>query len=276
MNRNFPTATPQYPTPSESARDFFDGIASYGTALSFIARRRLWSYLVVPGLISLMLGGAIFYSAWLLSGSVNHWLTMIYPADWFGASVVSSLASVASWLILAASGLLTYRVLLMALVAPFMSPLAARVQSELTGAPVFDPPFFSFTNFRLILRGAILNLRNVLKELLYTVLLLLLCLIPLVGLVVPFVIFAVQSFYAGFGNLDYSLEKYYGIADSKRFSERHRWLAVGNGAAFLTLLAVPLVGLFVAPALSVVAATLESTKRIHTPLRNVKQLEQFI
>jgi hypothetical protein len=35
-------------------------------------------------------------------------------------------------------------------------------------------------------------------------------------------------------------------------------------------------GLFFAPALSTVAATLESIKRIHSPLKNVKELEQFI
>ena len=121
-----------------------------------------------------------------------------------------------------------------------------------------------------------MSFRYMLKEMWFTFWLLLLSLIPPFGLFVPFILFAIQAFYMGFGNLDYSLEKYYGIGDSKKFSQNHRWLAVGNGAVFLSLLAIPVLGLFFAPALSTVAATLESIKRIHTPLKNVKELEQFI
>jgi CysZ protein len=268
-------------TPSVSSRpnhfvDFADGVTSYGAALSVIFRLKLWSYLVIPGLLSLALGGSIAYGAYTASSGFAHLLSSAYPTHWIGASIVGKISGVASWLILGVSGLFTYRILLMALVAPFMSPLAARVQGDMLGTVVYDPPFFSFTNVRLILRGAILSFRNLMKELWFTFWLLLLGLFPPFTLIVPFILFAVQAFYSGFGNLDYSLEKYYGIADSKDFSKRHRWLAVGNGTVFLVLLAVPVLGLFFAPALSAVAATLESVKRIDTPLKNVKALEQFI
>ena len=256
--------------------DFADGVTSYGKAFMIIFRLRLWSYLVIPGLLSLALGGGIAYGAYNLSGGFAHLLAALYPARWIGASYVGSVSSLASWLILGVSGLFTYRVLLMAIVAPFMSPLAARVQGDVLGVNVYDPPFVSWTNLRLVLRGAILSFRNLIKELWFTFWLLLLSIIPVFTLFVPIVVFLVQAFYSGFGNLDYSLEKYYGIAESKAFSQKHRWLAVGNGAMFLTLLAVPVLGLFFAPALSTVAATLESMKRIDAPLKNIKELEQFI
>ena len=256
--------------------DFADGITSYGKALIIIFRLRLWSYLVIPGFLSLALGSAIAYGVYAASGGFAHLLSALYPAHWIGARIVGGISNVASWLILGVGGLFSYRILLMAIVAPFMSPLAARVQGDVLGVNVYDPPFFSWTNVRLILRGAILSFRNLVKEIWFTFWLLLLSLFPPFALIVPFILFAVQAFYSGFGNLDYSLEKYYGIAESKKFSEKHRWLAIGNGTVFLTLLAVPVLGLFFAPALSTVAATLESMKRIDAPLKNVKELEQFI
>jgi CysZ protein len=268
-------------TPSVSYRangfsDFADGITSYAKALNIIFGLKLWSYLVIPGFLSLALGSSIAYGAYTTSSGFADFLSGLYPIHWYGASLFMQLSNVASWLILGVMGLFSYRVLLMAIVAPFMSPLAARVQAEVLGIPVYDPPFFSWTNVRLILRGAFLSFRNMMKEMWFTFWLLLLSLIPPFGLFVPFILFAVQAFYSGFGNLDYSLEKYYGIAESKKFAQNHRWLAVGNGTVFLALLAVPVLGLFFAPALSTVAATLESIKRIETPLKNVKELEQFI
>jgi CysZ protein len=268
-------------TPSVSRRsngfsDFADGVTSYGKALNIIFRLKLWSYLVIPGLLSLALGSSIAYGVYMSSGIFSHVISGLYPQNWIGASLFGQISGVASWLILGVAGLFSYRILLMAIVAPFMSPLAARVQADVLGINVYDPPFFSFTNLRLILRGAVLSFRNMMKEMWFTFWLLLLSLIPPFGLFIPFILFAIQAFYSGFGNMDYSLEKYYGIADSKKFSQKHRWLAVGNGTIFLSLLAVPVLGLFFAPALSTVAATLESVKRIHAPLKNVKELEQYI
>jgi CysZ protein len=273
---NYAHKTPSVSRRSNGFSDFADGITSYGQALNIIFRLKLWSYLVIPGLLSLALGTSIAYGVYMSSDVFSHVISGLYPQNWFGASIFGKISGVASWLILGVTGLFSYRILLMAIVAPFMSPLAARVQADVLGINVYDPPFFSFTNVRLILRGAILSFRNMMKEIWFTFWLLLLSLIPPFGLFIPFILFAVQAFYSGFGNMDYSLEKYYGIGDSKKFSQKHRWLAVGNGTVFLSLLAVPVLGLFFAPALSTVAATLESIKRIHAPLKNVKELEQYI
>jgi CysZ protein len=264
------------PSVSSPFSDFADGIMSYGKAMQLIFRLRLWSYLIIPGLLSLALGGSIAYGAYMSSGVFSQVISSIYPHNWYGSSLFLKISGVASWLILGVSGLFSYRILLMAIVAPFMSPLAARIQAEMLGIEVYDPPFFSFTNLLLVFRGAILAFRNMIKEMWFTFWLLLLSLIPPFGLFVPIILFAIQAFYSGFGNLDYSLEKYYGISESKRFSEKHRWLAVGNGSVFLTLLAVPVLGLFFAPALSTVAATLESVKRIDGRMKNTKELEQYI
>ena len=252
-------------------KDFFDGILSYGKAFNVIAQRRLWSYIVIPGFISLILGGSIAYAAYLLSDDLSFYLVMGYPNNWWGFHFFENIARGVSWVILGVTGLFVYRIFLMGLVAPFMSPLAAKVQEHVTGQPVYDPPFFSLTNFRLILRGMYLSLRNMTKEIWYTLWLLVLALIPVFGFIAPLILFFVQAFYAGYGNLDYSLEKYYNVKESKAFSNRYRWLAIGNGAMFLTLLSVPVLGLFFAPGLSTVAATLETMKRVNVPLIDLKE-----
>lgn len=257
-------------------KDFFDGMGSYGKAWYIISKHNLWYYVIVPGVISVILGGSIAYAAYLLHPDFSFFLTELYPSSWWGYSIFESIASFFGGLILVVTGILTYRNLLIGFLSPFMSPLAARVQEIETGRVVYDPPFFSFTNLRLILRGLYFGLRNLVKELWYTGWLFLLGLIPVFGLAIPILIFLVQSFYAGFGNLDYTLEKFYDVKGSKRFSQKHRWLAVGNGTIFLLLLGVPVLGLFFAPALSTVAATLEAVKRVDTPLRTQQQLEEYI
>jgi CysZ protein len=257
-------------------KDFFDGVSSYGKAWNIISTHKLWYYVLMPGLISLILGGSIAYSAYLIHDDFSFYLQELYPSSWWGYAIFERIAWFFGGVILAVLGILSYRNILMALLSPFMSPLSAKVQEIQTGVPVYDPPFFSFTNLRLILRGLYFAFRNLFKELWFTAWLLLLGLIPFLGLMVPFILFFVQSFYSGFGNLDYTLEKFYDVKGSKQFSQRHRWLAVGNGTVFLLLLGVPVLGLFFAPALSTVAATLEAVKRVDAPLKSQKQLEEYI
>jgi CysZ protein len=269
-NQSYYPATPQAP---DLMRDFFDGVTSYGKALQLIRRHRLWYYVYVPGIISLILGSSLLYSGYLLSDDFAFMLYEAYPENWIGHNLMENITKVFSWIILAASGFLLYRVLLIAFVAPFMSPLAAKIQEIQTGRAVYDPPFFSFTNFRLILRGAFLSLRNVTKELWFTFWLLLLGFIPIFNLAAPFLILMVQSFYAGFSNMDYTLEKYYGISGSKKFASQYRGLTLGNGVTFIGLLSIPVLGLFFAPALSTAAGAIATVNRVDAPVKTVKQLE---
>ena len=112
-------------------------------------------------------------------------------------------------------------------------------------------------------RGLRISLRNIFREIFYTVILLILGFIPLIGLVNSVLILAVQAYFAGFGNMDYTLERYFGVRESNDFVKRHKGLAVGNGTIFLLLLAVPVIGLFMAPALATVAGTIETIEKLH-------------
>ena len=75
------------------------------------------------------------------------------------------------------------------------------------------------------------------------------------------VIFLIQSYYAGFGNMDFTLERYFGVRDSVKFVRQNWTLALGNGMVFIGALFTCIGFLFVVP-LGAAAATSETLKRL--------------
>ena len=91
----------------------------------------------------------------------------------------------------------------------------------------------------------------------YTLSILLLSLIPLAGWLTPILALLVECYYYGFSMLDYSMERHRKTpAESIFFISSHKGLAVGNGLAFYMMHLLPVIGWILAPAYSVVAATL--------------------
>jgi CysZ protein len=154
--------------------------------------------------------------------------------------------------------LLVYKNLIVVLLSPFMSPLSVKVEETLTGVVQKS----NLSDISLIMRGLRLSLRNLFKEILFTIPLFLLSFIPLVGLIFTFFILIIQAYYAGFGNMDYALERYFKSYESIAFIRKNRGLAVGNGAGFLLLLLIPVAGLFLAPVLATVAGSMSAIKRL--------------
>ena len=71
-------------------KDFYDGIRSYSKAWRVIAENRLWYFVLMPGLISLILGACIAYSAYLLHGNVQFLIVEAYPQQWWGYSLMET------------------------------------------------------------------------------------------------------------------------------------------------------------------------------------------
>jgi CysZ protein len=74
----------------------------------------------------------------------------------------------------------------------------------------------------------------------------------------------IQAYFAGVGNLDYSLEAFFDYRQSKSFLNQYRGLAVGNGFIFNLLALIPFVGVIIVLPLSVSAAAISVFK--HTEL----------
>ena len=242
-------------------RGFIDGVTAYLKAFRLITRLRLWGYVVVPGLVSMVLAVLIFGLAWSLGDDLGARISRYYPPEWWGSEVVQRLANVFGGLLVVVLGLILFKHLVMALASPFMSFLSETIEKKLRGAPpVAFSPGRAVSD---LVRGLTIALRNILRELFFTILLFLLGLIPLFSPFTTLLIFLVQSYYAGFGNMDFTLERHFRVRDSVRFIRRHRGVALGNGVIFMLLLLTGIGFLFALP-LGAVAATTETLKRLET------------
>ena len=244
-------------------KDFFNGITSYFSAFQIISKLRLWKYFLVPIVISLLLAGGLGVGIWTLSGALANWLLPWIP--W---------AAVTGWvlnILFGLVGFILFRHLVVAAVSPFMTPLAQKVEEHLTGNYTKYSGFNGKQAVKDFFRGLTIALRNIFKELLYVIPLFLLGLIPVFSIPCLILIFLIQAYFAGFGNLDYTLEGHYSVRQSTRFVKNNRWLAIGNGTVFLLLLGTG-IGFLVAPPLAAVAGATEAVKRLE-PLALPNELD---
>jgi len=239
-------------------KDLFNGMSSYLTAIQLTAKHRLWGYFVIPAIVTILLGAAIFYGAWQISGNIGNYISNIYPWEW-GSAYVDEIGQVFGGLLVAALGLILFKNLVVALASPFMSFLSEKIERILYGGE--SPKFTAQQFISDLVRGIRIAIRLVVRELLFTILLFLVGLIPVFAPVIPFALFAVQSYYAGAGNMDFTLERYYRVRGSVQFVRRNRGLAVGNGIIYL-LLYFTVIGFVFALPLSTIAGTVEAMKKI--------------
>jgi CysZ protein len=215
---------------------------------------RLWPYYLLSGIISLGLGVILVYGSLNYGDDLaNHLMTY---APW--GNKLTWLTTVADWLGRVATialSILLYKYIVLIVISPIMSPLSERIERRAVGA--FQSSFFSITSFaREILRGIRITIRNLSRELFYTLVLILLSFIPGFAIITSPLIFIVQAYYAGFGNMDYYLERHYSVSGSVGFVKSHRGLAIANGSIYLALLLIPFLGFIIAPAVSATAATI--------------------
>ena len=240
--------------------DFRDGIESYSEAYRLIKSKKLWAYVMLPGVFSILFGSGIFFLAWHYSGGISNFLSNNYPFD-FGKNEFAAVAQYAGWIIIGALAYVSYKYIILILVAPFMSPLSEKIEAHLQGRK--STAGFSLTRAgKELWRGLRVSLRNLFRELIYTGILLLLGLVPLVGFISAPAIFAIQAYFVGFGNMDYTLERHMGVKESADFVGDYKGLAIANGSIFLLLLMIPVAGLFLAPSLATVASAVETVQRL--------------
>ena len=138
--------------------------------------------------------------------------------------------------------------------SPLFAYLSEKTEALLEGK---DSPFSIVQLLKDIARGIKLSFRNALWQTVYTISILILSFIPIVGWVTPVIFLFVECYYYGFSMLDYSCERHkLSPAESVNFIGKHRGFALGNGLLFLMMHIIPVLGWVLAPAYAVVAATL--------------------
>ncbi|MEL0455202.1 EI24 domain-containing protein [Flavobacteriaceae bacterium SZ-1-7] len=235
------------------------GIKAYFGAFGLISKLKLWKYFAIPMVISFVTAILIFTSAYGLSDNIGRFISKIWIWDW-GKETFSTISNFIGWLIIIIIGLIIYKHIIMALSAPFMSPVSEKIEAHFTGNTSHTHRNTSFA--QQLWRGIKVNLRNLLMELLLTIPILLLKFIPIVNIFSTILLFLVQAYYAGFGNMDYTLERHFQYKESVQFVRKHRGLAIGNGIVFILCLLVPIVGVILVLPLSVTAASTQTIEAL--------------
>ena len=217
-------------------------------------------------LISFITAIVVFGSAYGLSDNIGAFISKIWIWDW-GKDTFTSISNFIGGLIIIVIGLILFKHIIMALSAPFMSPVSEKIEAHFTGNP--PHPHRDTTFMQQLMRGIKINGRNLFMELLLTIPILLLKFIPVVNIFSTILLFMVQAYYAGFGNMDYTLERHYKYKESLKFVRKHRGLAIGNGIVFILFLLIPIIGVILVLPLSVTAAstrTVEALQLKNNPL----------
>ena len=222
----------------------------------------LWKYFLVPMGISLLFAVAIGFTAYGLSDNLAAPLARLWVWE-TGRDAFFAFAEILSAIIIVILGLLLYKHFVMALSAPFMSPVSEKIEKHLYPDLQGSSTHRNTTNTAQLYRGMRINVRNLMYELLLTIPLLLLSLIPVVGIIFWIVGFLVQSYYAGFGNMDYTLERHFKYRDSINFVKNHRGYAICNGVVFNAMLLIPVIGIVLVLPVSVTAASKSTLELLH-------------
>ena len=242
-------------------KEIIISIQAYSHAHRFIIKHRLWKWVLVSGLIYTILFCIGFYLfARSSSSAIEFMLVKTGVKEWMQQMQNSwlSFLLIFGQFILFLVLMLFYFSLFKYLFLIIGSPLFAYL-SETTEA-IIEGKEYTFNLKQLLKdskRGIRLALRNLLWQTVYTISILILSFIPIVGWVTPVIGLVVECYYLGFSMIDYSFERNnLSPSQSIAFISRHKGLAIGNGIIFLLMHFVLVVGWIMAPTYAVIAATI--------------------
>lgn len=241
-------------------KGIYNGITAYGRSFSLLSKLKLWRYFAVPIVISLVTAALIFLISWGLGDNIGALISRLWIWEW-GHSTFQLISNFFGIMVVIVIGLFLYRHIVMALSSPFMSPVSEKIERHLYGQNIVSP---NSSWISQLIRGIRINIRNLALELLLTIPILLFGFVPVIGVISVVVLFLVQSYYAGFGSMDYTLERHFNYRNSILFVRQNKGLAIGNGMVFMLVLLIPIVGIILVLPLSVTAASTETLKILNS------------
>ncbi len=238
-------------------KNIINAVKAYFGTFKLISTLGLWKYFAIPVLISVVTGLTFVTLVYFFSSAIGQFIARAWVWEW-GAETFATISNFIGGVLILVVGLILYKHIVMALSAPFMSPVSEKIEAHLLGKANYVHRKTSFA--KQLSRGVRINMRNLGKELLFMIPLLLLSFIPVIGIVATIFIFLIQAYYVGFGNMDYTMERYFNYKESVQFVRKHRGTAIGNGMVFVLMLFIPILGFIITLPISVVAASTETVK----------------
>lgn len=246
-------------------KDIVAGINAYLISFKLISKLKLWKYFSIPILISLVVGCIIAFLSYSLSDDIGALLSKLWIWE-TGKETVTKIGTFLGAIFIVAIGLIAYKHIVMALASPFMSPVSEKIEAYYHQQNKIDSAKLTHRNTTFnqqLSRGIRINVRNLSRELFLTLLLLVLSLIPVTNFITTPLLFLVQAYYAGFGNMDYTLERHFSYKESINFVKKNKGVAIGNGIIFVLLLLVPVIGFILVLPLSVTASSIKTIEKIY-------------
>lgn len=243
---------------------FFSGIGVYGKAFQILFSRRFFGFLFFPFLALLLLfwgGGWLVSSAGdslaaIVQAKMAAWVEGISWLQWLHNTLgflVRIVLKIAYFFLFITFG--GYIVLIV--MSPVYSWLSERTEAHLSGK---EYPFSLRQLIWEIFRGILIALRNMVFQLLFTLLLFFCSFIPLIGLLSPLALFLVSAYFYGFSFVDYAIErKRFNVKQSVRYVNKNVGMVTGVGAIFAFSLMIPwfsIIACSFVSILSVIAGTI--------------------
>ena len=239
--------------------NLIDGLKAYLEAYQVISRLKLWRFFMIPMLISVL----IFLNIVLVSISFSDEIGLYISSFWswdFGKETINTVSMILGGIILISIGLILFKHLVMILSAPFMGPISKKIEDDFIGVTSQVQVSSPLT---LMFRSVKISSRNLFRELLFSIPILLLGIIPFIGFFSLIFLFLMQAYFAGFGNMDYTLERHFSYQKSIQFVKANKGIAIGNGLVFMLFLLIPFVGIIFIIPFSVTSATIATVKIIN-------------
>ena len=236
-------------------------IQSYYKAHLFIRKHLLWKWIVIPGILYMILFCIGMYFFWNSANNAVSYLSEIIGIEkWLhhqqsaALSFLFVMGGIMVRLILVFFYFSLFKYLFLVIGSPVFAYLSEKTESIIQGK---ETPFNFSQMLKDMVRGIRLALRNCLWQTVYTVSILILSFIPIVGWITPVISGLVECYYYGFSMLDYSCERHkLSPSESIAFIGKRRGLAMGNGLVFYLMHFIPFLGWVLAPSYAVVAATI--------------------
>lgn len=238
------------------------GLNTYLEALGFIFRHKLWYFFLFPVLLSLLALVLLLAVKTELIESVNaflmEWLNLDHERDdvqgWVG-KIIRVLVGIVIWVAATFVFWTMNKYIVLIVLSPVLAILSEKTESILTGKKM---PFNMGHLMSDILRGVLVALRNLVLELLCIAALTVMAfLLPVISPVLFVLMFLVSAYFYGFSMFDYNNERHrLSIKEGTQLIQRNGILAMSNGAFFVLLMRIPVIGVTFAPILGCVGATL--------------------
>lgn len=242
-------------------KEIIISIEAYFHTHRFIIKHKLWKWICIPGLIYAILfclGIYLFGKSstqaiefMMLKTGLKVWIQQMQNS-WLSFMLI--FGQFILYLVLMMFYFSLFKYLFLIIGSPLFAWLSEKTEAIIEGK---EFPFDRKLLLKDIIRGVRLALRNMLWQTVYTIAILLLSFIPLLGWITPLVLLIIECYYLGFSMLDYSFERNkLSTSQSIAFIGRHKGLAIGNGMVFILMHLIPILGWVLAPGYAVIAATI--------------------